>query len=79
MAPESLSTAAADRAAKHVLHDAEADAHALGIAEAKNLLLDFRVLEGEHEGDEVLTLTDVPLQFGERKAYRDRRVTVVKV
>lgn len=35
----------------------------------------FRVLQGEHEG-EVLTLNDVPVQFGTRKQYRDRRVTV---
>lgn len=46
------------------------------IATEKNLLLDFKVLDsGKHEG-EVLTLNDVPLQFGERKIYRDRRVTV---
>lgn len=38
----------------------------------------FRVLQGEHEGDEVLTLNDIPLQFGPHKQYRDRRVTVVK-
>lgn len=36
----------------------------------------FCVLQGEHEG-EVLTLNDVPLQFGEKKLYRDRRVTVI--
>jgi len=36
----------------------------------------FQVLQGEHEG-EVLTLNDVPLQFGEHKRYRDRRVTVL--
>lgn len=36
----------------------------------------FRVLQGEHDG-EVLTLNDVPLQFGEHKRYRDRRVTVL--
>jgi len=35
----------------------------------------FHVSQGEHEG-EVLTLNDVPLQFGEHKKYRDRRVTV---
>lgn len=35
----------------------------------------LRVLQGEHEG-EVLTLNDVPVQFGIRKQYRDRRVTV---
>ncbi|MDY0070123.1 MAG: type I-E CRISPR-associated protein Cas5/CasD [Porticoccaceae bacterium] len=38
----------------------------------------FRVLQGAHQG-EVLTLNDVPLQFGERKRYRDRRVTVQKM
>lgn len=37
----------------------------------------FRVLQGEHEG-EVLTLNDVPLQFGSHKKYRDRQVTVQK-
>jgi CRISPR system Cascade subunit CasD len=38
----------------------------------------FKVLQGEHEGDEVLTLNDVPLQFGPHKQYRDRRVTVIR-
>jgi CRISPR system Cascade subunit CasD len=53
---------------------------ALAIAEAddKKWLLDFKVLDGEHFG-EALTLMDVPVQFGERKLYRDRRVTVVTV
>lgn len=49
---------------------------ALLIAEEKALLLDFKVLDGEYEG-EVLTLTDVPVCFGEKKIYRDRRVTVI--
>ena len=49
---------------------------ALELAIAKERLELFQVLEGEHEG-EVLTLNDVPLQFGEHKMYRDRRVTVV--
>lgn len=35
----------------------------------------FRVLQGEHDG-EVVTVNDVPLQFGPDKRYRDRRVTV---
>jgi CRISPR system Cascade subunit CasD len=43
----------------------------------KNRAFAFRVLQGEHDG-EVLTLNDVPLQFGEQKKYRDRRVTVQK-
>lgn len=38
----------------------------------------FRVLQGEHEEGEVLTLNDVPLQFGPNKQYRDRKVTVIK-
>ena len=46
------------------------------IMKRKELLEDFRVLDGEHEGD-VMTLNDVPVQFGETKKYRDRRVTVV--
>jgi CRISPR system Cascade subunit CasD len=45
------------------------------MAESKNRSAAFRVRQGEHNG-EVLTLNDVPLQFGEHKKYRDRRVTV---
>lgn len=46
------------------------------LAKSKSRLPVFKVLQGEHEG-EVLTLNDVPLQFGEHKLYRDRRVTVL--
>ncbi|MDD5228072.1 MAG: type I-E CRISPR-associated protein Cas5/CasD [Methylococcales bacterium] len=58
--------------------DSEANAieSALLIADEKALIVDFKVLDGEHEG-EVLTLTDVPVCFGEKKVYRDRRVTVI--
>jgi CRISPR system Cascade subunit CasD len=45
------------------------------LATEKNRAFSLRVLQGEHEG-EVLTLNDVPLQFGQHKQYRDRRVTV---
>lgn len=48
------------------------------LAEQKARHAIFRVLQGEHEG-EALTLNDVPLQFGEHKRYRDRRVTVQKM
>lgn len=58
--------------------EAEAIQQALGVAREKNLAEDFRVLDGEHVG-EVLLINDVPLQFGERKLYRERRVTVVKI
>jgi CRISPR system Cascade subunit CasD len=46
------------------------------IANGKEVIEDFRVMDGEHEGD-ILALNDVPVQFGETKKYRDRRVTVV--
>lgn len=48
------------------------------LAQAKQRAFALRVLQGEHDG-EVLTLNDVPLQFGEYKKYRDRRVTVQKL
>src|SRR4029078_7462501 len=46
------------------------------IASEKSLTEEFRVLDGEHEGETII-LNDVPIQFGEEKSYRDRRVTVV--
>jgi CRISPR system Cascade subunit CasD len=55
----------------------EAIESALLIAEEKALIVDFRVLDGSEHDGEVLTLNDVPVQFGERKIYRDRRVTVI--
>jgi len=45
------------------------------IAANKARVVAFRVVQGEQAG-EVLTLNDVPLQFGIHKKYRDRRVTV---
>lgn len=60
------------------LNQADAMAQARQIGNEKLRREDFRVIDGEHEG-EVLTLMDVPLQFGERKQYRDRRVTLVSV
>jgi len=47
------------------------------LASDKNRACAFRVMQGEHDG-EILTLNDVPMQFGEHKKYRDRRVTVRK-
>ena len=52
--------------------------HAEGIMREKYLMEDFRVLDGEHEG-EVMTINDVPLQFGPVKKYRDRLITVVQM
>jgi CRISPR system Cascade subunit CasD len=56
---------------------ANAEEAAQKLAEEKNLKEAFRVLEGEHEGEQ-LTLNDVPVKFGKRKVYKDRVVTVVK-
>jgi len=55
---------------------ADAWQKAAALAQDKQLLEDFRVLDGECEGN-LMTLNDVPVQFGEIKKYRDRRVTVV--
>jgi len=49
---------------------------AAAIAAEKSLVEAFRVLDGEHDG-EVVTLNDIPVQFGKAKRYRDRRVTVI--
>ena len=57
--------------------DTESEQRASSMADKKNRALAFRVKQGVHEGDEVLTLNDVPLQFGENKGYRDRQVTVI--
>lgn len=54
----------------------EARAAGSKLAAEKNRALAFSVRQGEHEG-EVLTLNDVPQQFGSDKRYRDRRVTVL--
>ncbi len=48
------------------------------IAQEKNRISEFRVLQGEHDGDENFTLNDVPVQFGPEKIYRDRRVTLIR-
>lgn len=45
------------------------------LAVAKSRSLAMRVVQGDADG-EVLTLNDVPEQFGTDKRYRDRRVTV---
>jgi CRISPR system Cascade subunit CasD len=53
---------------------------AQSIAWQKNRVEDFRVLHGvcsEGEADEVFTINDVPLQFGEDKRYGDRQVSVI--
>ncbi|MBN1928239.1 MAG: type I-E CRISPR-associated protein Cas5/CasD [Chlorobiaceae bacterium] len=58
--------------------DSEAEAldAASSIAHEKRLAEAFRVLDGVHEG-EVVALNDVPVQFGPKKKYRQRRVTII--
>jgi len=45
--------------------------------EKKDLMEDFRVVDGENENGDVMTLNDIPVQFGEIKQYRDRRITLI--
>lgn len=59
----------------------ESDKQALqagaALAAEKKRAFVLRVLQGEYDG-EVLTINDVPIQFGPHKKYRDRQVTVQK-
>lgn len=61
-------------------YDSEAAAlvSAHEIAASKGRVEDFRVLDGEHDGETII-LNDVPIQFGENKIYRERRVTIISV
>ncbi|MDN8598848.1 type I-E CRISPR-associated protein Cas5/CasD [Citrobacter sp. S2-9] len=45
------------------------------LAESKRRSLSYAITEGEGDGD-IMTLNDVPVQFGPQKRYRDRRVTL---
>jgi len=60
--------------------DSEASAleKALEIADNKGRVEDFRVVDGEGK-EETIILNDVPIQFGENKVYRERRVTIISV
>lgn len=55
----------------------EALAVARQLADDKQRCRDFKVLQGVWEGGEVMTLNDIPLQFGEHKRYRDRQITLL--
>lgn len=46
------------------------------LATEKNKVLDFEVVQGGGEGV-IMTLNDVPIQFGDHKKYRDRQVTIM--
>jgi CRISPR system Cascade subunit CasD len=50
------------------------------LARGKQRSEDFRVVQGdvgEGGADEILTLNDVPVQFGDDKRYRDRQVSLI--
>ncbi|MHB1321391.1 MAG: type I-E CRISPR-associated protein Cas5/CasD [Acidithiobacillus ferrivorans] len=50
------------------------------IAHEKSRVEDFRVLQrasADGDADEVFTLNDVPIQFGDDKRYRDRQVSLI--
>lgn len=64
----------------HFVDKSAAEQAAISIASEKNRMEDFRVLQGAlpaAEADEVFTLNDVPLQFGEDKRYADREVSLI--
>ncbi len=49
------------------------------IADEKGLDQDFKVINGDSPGEgDVMTLNDIPVQFGPVKKYRDRHVTVIQ-
>ena len=61
-------------------HETAALEQAGSIAAEKQRMEDFRVVQGalgEGEADEVFTINDVPVQFGEDKRYRDRQVSLI--
>lgn len=61
-------------------NEAIAVEQALSIASEKQRIEDFRVLHGaldDGEADEIFTINDVPVQFGEDKRYRDRQVSLI--
>ena len=61
-------------------HEEAALQNADEIAQEKGFMIeDFRVVDDERsDNGEAMTLNDVPVQFGEMKRYRDRRVTVIR-
>ncbi len=52
--------------------------HAAVLADEKMRVPSFQVLQGEYDG-EIINLRDVPVQFGSRKLYRDRFVTIQRM
>ncbi|MEN9945639.1 MAG: hypothetical protein RLZZ293_25 [Pseudomonadota bacterium] len=61
-------------------HLSEALNEAEQLSMNKNYYKKFTVIQGEHgdDKDSIISLNDVPLQFGEYKLYRDRLVTIIQ-
>jgi len=57
--------------------ETQAVAYATQVANEKSLHLDFKVLDGKCEGEQ-LVLNDVPIQFGPQKIYVQRYVTIIQ-
>lgn len=57
----------------------DAAVKAMAVADEKDRILDFRVVgyQAGMDAAEVITLSDVPVQFGDEKLYRDRRVAIL--
>ena len=49
------------------------------LAQKKQRVETFRVLQGEHNDGEFFAVNDIPLRFGFHKTYRDRSVTVQRL
>ena len=57
----------------------DAEQKGLDIIKEKKLKLSYKVLDGNYyEDGDVVSLSDVPLSFGDSKEYTSRRVTMVK-
>lgn len=57
----------------------DAQQHLFNIAESKKLFEEFRVIDvpDKNTSDDTFVLNDVPIQFGERKKYKSRRVKII--
>ncbi len=57
--------------------DSKSEQQAFQLAEEKQRQLAFSVKQGVFEDNEIVTLNDIPVQFGLNKRYRDRQVTIL--
>lgn len=60
-------------------HSDEAENRAFAIAQEKSRGASFHVYQGVRDDGEVMTLNDVPVQFGTNKRYINRQVSIVPI